>query len=194
MPDGELMFRPVTALAAMVRSGEISARELVEVSLRRIDELNGKLNAFVDVDTEGALATAEGVGQGDARPFAGVPIAIKNNRAVKGMRLTYGCELMAKHVADYDHNVVRRLKEAGFIVVGTTTLPEYGILPVSEARLFGPTPHRRPTSSGAKYAASVPGSTSAKPSGLQASEAIFATIFPLATPALTVRPTSAFTR
>ncbi len=139
MPDGELMFRPVTALAAMVRSGEVSARELVEVSLRRIDELNGKLNAFVDVDAEGALAAADGVGQGDARTFAGVPIAIKNNRAVKGMRLTYGCELMADHVADYDHNVTRRLKEAGFIVVGTTTLPEYGILPVSEARLFGPT-------------------------------------------------------
>ncbi len=42
-------------------------------------------------------------------------------------------------MADYDHNITRRLKEAGFIVVGTTTLPEYGILPTSEARLFGPT-------------------------------------------------------
>jgi amidase len=46
---------------------------------------------------------------------------------------------MSEHVADYDHNVTRRLKDAGFIVVGTTTLPEYGILPVSEARVFGPT-------------------------------------------------------
>ncbi len=139
MPDAELMFRPVTTLAAMVRSGEISARELVELSLRRIDELNGKLNAFVDVNADGALAAADAVGQGDPRPFAGVPIAIKNNRAVKDMRLTYGCSLMADHVADYDHNVARRLKAAGFVVVGTTTLPEYGILPVSEARLFGPT-------------------------------------------------------
>ena len=76
---------------------------------------------------------------GDERPFAGVPIAIKNNRAVKGLRLTYGCSLMADHVSDYDHNVTRRLREAGFVIVGTTTLPEYGILPTSEARLFGPT-------------------------------------------------------
>lgn len=139
VPDGELMFRPATALAAMVRSGEISARELVEISLARIAELDEKLNAFVDVDGERALAAADAVAPGDSRPFAGVPIAIKNNRAVAGMRLTHACSLMADYVADYDHNVTRRLKEAGFIVVGTTALPEYGILPVSEARLFGPT-------------------------------------------------------
>jgi len=59
--------------------------------------------------------------------------------AVSGLRLTFGCSLMAEHIADHDHNVTRRLKDAGFIVVGSTTLPEYGILPVSEARLFGPT-------------------------------------------------------
>ena len=68
-----------------------------------------------------------------------MPIAIKNNRAVNGMRLTYGCSLMAEHVAAYDHNITRRLRDAGFVIVGTTTLPEYGILPVSEARLFGAT-------------------------------------------------------
>ena len=55
------------------------------------------------------------------------------------MRLTYGCSLMAEHVADYDHNVTRRLRDAGFVIVGTTTLPEYGILPTTEARIFGPT-------------------------------------------------------
>jgi amidase len=133
------MFRPVTELAGLVRSGEVSARELVQASLDRIEELNPKLNAFVDVDAEGALAAADGIGADDGRPFAGVPIAIKNNRAVAGMRLTYGCSLMGEFVPDYDHNVTRRLKDAGFIVVGTTTLPEYGILPVSEARFLGPT-------------------------------------------------------
>lgn len=123
----------------MVRAGEISARELVQSSLERIEELNPRLNAFVEVDGERALAAAALVSPGDERPFAGVPVAIKNNRPVSGLRLTYGCSLMDEHVADYDHNVTRRLKEAGFIVVGTTTLPEYGILPVSEARVFGPT-------------------------------------------------------
>jgi amidase len=139
MSDGDLMFRPVGELAGMVRSGEISSRELVETSLERIERLNPRLNAFVEVDGERALATAAEIAPGDPRPFAGVPIAIKNNRPVAGLKATIGCSLLADHVVDFDCNVVRRLKEAGFVVVGTTTLPEYGILPVSEARLFGPT-------------------------------------------------------
>jgi amidase len=137
--DSDLMFRPATELAAMVRSGEVSSRELVETSLARIEQLNPKLNAFVQVDAERALATANEIGGGDERPFAGVPIAIKNNRPVTGLKATIGCSLLADHVADYDCNITRRFKEAGFVIVGTTTLPEYGILPVSEARLFGPT-------------------------------------------------------
>lgn len=139
MSDGDLMFRSAVELAGMIRGGEVSARELVELSLERIEELNPALNAFVQVDAERALATADTVRPGDERPFAGVPVAIKNNRPAEGLRLTYGCRLMAENECDYDHNVTRRLKDAGFIVVGTTTLPEYGILPVSEARIFGPT-------------------------------------------------------
>lgn len=139
MSDAELMFRSAGELAAMVRAGEVSARELAQISLERIEELNPALNAFVQVDAEGALQAASKIAAGDTRPFAGVPIAIKNNRPVKGLRLTYGCSLMSEFVAPYDHNVTRRLREAGFVIVGTTTLPEYGILPVSEARLFGPT-------------------------------------------------------
>src|SRR5580704_6605243 len=100
MPDHDLMFRPATELAALVRSGELSARELVQLSLDRIEELNPRLNAFVQVDAERALAAAEEIGPGDERPFAGVPIAIKNNRPVSGLRLTYGCSLMENYVAD----------------------------------------------------------------------------------------------
>ena len=133
------MFRPALELAGMVRSGEISARELVQISLDRIEQLNPALNAFVQIDGERALAAAEAIGPGDERPFAGVPVAIKNNRPVQGLRLTYGCPLMAENESTYDHNITRRLRQAGFVIVGTTTLPEYGILPVSEARLFGAT-------------------------------------------------------
>src|SRR5271155_1581948 len=133
------MFRGAGELAGMVRSGEISARELVQNSLDRIEELNPALNAFVEVDAERALLTADAVRPGDERPFAGVPIAIKNLRAVEGLRFTYGCSLLADHVSRHDHNAVARLKRAGFVIVGTTTLPEYGILPTTEARLFGPT-------------------------------------------------------
>ncbi|HEY4428512.1 MAG TPA: amidase [Solirubrobacteraceae bacterium] len=139
MSDSNLMFRPATELARMVHSGEVSASELVQISLERIEELNPSLNAFVQVDEERALAAAQKIGPGDERPFAGVPVAIKNNRPVQGLRLTYGCSLMSDFIADYDHNVTRRLRDAGFVIVGTTTLPEYGILPTSEARLFGPT-------------------------------------------------------
>ncbi len=139
MSDSDLMFRSAIELAGMVRSGDISSRELVEISLERIEALNPALNAFVDVDAERALTVAESVRPGDERPFAGVPTAIKNNRPVQGLRLTYGCSLMEQNMCNYDHNVTRRLKQAGFVIVGTTTLPEYGILPTTEARIFGPT-------------------------------------------------------
>lgn len=139
MPDSDLMFRPATELAGMVRSGEVSSYELVEASLARIEELNPRLNAFVDVDGERALQAASEIKAGDERPFAGVPTAIKNNRPVQGLRTTIGCQLLEDNVSHHDANVSRRLKDAGFVIVGTTTLPEYGILPVSEARLFGPT-------------------------------------------------------
>ena len=72
MSDSDLMFRSASELAGMVRSGEVSARELVECSLQRIEELTPTLNAFVDVDAERALATADRIGSGDGRPFAGV--------------------------------------------------------------------------------------------------------------------------
>ena len=86
MSDAELMFHGALELAQMVRSGEVSSRELVQSALDRIEELNPTLNAFVDVDAEGALRAADAVSAGDARPFAGVPTAIKNNRTVAGMR------------------------------------------------------------------------------------------------------------
>ena len=112
MSDSDLMFRSAIELAGMVRSGELSSRELVETSLARIEELNPSLNAFVEVDDERALQTADSIGPGDQRPFAGVPIAIKNNRPVQGLRLTYGCSLMAENMCDYDHNITHRLKDA----------------------------------------------------------------------------------
>jgi amidase len=135
----DLLFRPVTELAASVRSGEITARELVQASLDRIDEVNPKVNAFVDVFGEEALAEADGIGPGDPRPFAGVPIAIKNNRPVAGKRLTFATEFAGDFAAGHDHNVVRRLREAGFVIVGTSTLPEWGILPVTDTTRFGTT-------------------------------------------------------
>lgn len=133
------LFSPVTELAAGVKSRAVSARELVQASLDAIGRHDGEVNAFVDVFDEDALAEADAIAADDPRPFAGVPIAIKNNRAVAGRRLTFAADFMGDFVAGHDDNVVARLKAAGFVVVGTTTLPEYGILPVTETRRFGPT-------------------------------------------------------
>ncbi len=159
-----MLFRPVTELAQLVRSGEVSSRELVQTSLDRIEQLNPQLNAFVDVFAEDALAQADGIGAGDERPFAGVPIAVKNNRAIAGRRLTLAANLLGDHVAGYDHNVVRRFKEAGFVIVGTTTLPEWGIMPVTETARFGPT--RNPWDTDRTPGGSSGGSGAAVASGM----------------------------
>src|SRR3954447_7335087 len=97
----DLLFRPVHELAGDVRSGELSARELVQASLDRIAELNPSLNAFVDVFADEALAEADAIKPGDDRPFAGVPIAIKNNRAVAGKRLTFASDFVGDFLAPY---------------------------------------------------------------------------------------------
>jgi amidase len=135
----DLLYLPALELARLVREGDLSATELVEASLRRIDELQPAINAFTHVAHERALAVARTVGPGDPRPFAGVPIAIKDNRPVTGMPLTMCSDLFADYVPDHDAFCVRRLREAGFVIVGKTALPEMGILPTTESRRFGAT-------------------------------------------------------
>jgi amidase len=134
----DLLFRPAGELAALVRKGELRARELTEASLRRIEALQPTLNAFVHLDPDGALAAADAVGPGDPRPFAGVPIAVKDTAAVAGMPLTMGSDLFGDYIPAQEAFVVRRLRDAGFVIVGKTNMPEFGILPVSEPRRFGP--------------------------------------------------------
>src|SRR4051812_35844972 len=160
----DLLFRPVHELAGDVRSGELTARDLVQASLDRIGELNPSLKAFVDVFADQALAEADAIGPGDPRPFAGVPIAIKNNRAVEGRRLTFAANFAGDFVAPYDHNVVARLKRAGFVIVGTTTLPEWGILPTTETARFGAT--RNPWDQSRTPGGSSGGSAAAVASGM----------------------------
>jgi amidase len=135
----DLMYRPAGELAGLVQRGEISARELVQASLDRIEEVDEQVNAFVHVDPEGALAAAEGIKAGDERPFAGVPVAIKDNVPVAGMPLTFCTKLFGDFRPSHDAALVRRLREAGMIIVGKTALPDYGILPTTESERNGPT-------------------------------------------------------
>ena len=120
----DLLFRSATELAGLVRSGEVSSRELVEESLSRIEELDGDINAFTFVDSDAALAAADQVAGGDERPFAGVPIAIKDlGVAVAGWPLTNCSDLYADVTPDYDSFTARRLRDAGVVFVGRTDSP-----------------------------------------------------------------------
>jgi amidase len=124
--------------AALVRSGELSARELVEASLAANERLDPAINAFVLVCPERALAEANTVRPGDERPLCGVPIAVKDLLgASEGLPTAHGSAAFGDWVAGHDTAHVRRLREAGAIVVGKTNTPELGLRPVTESARFG---------------------------------------------------------
>jgi amidase len=135
----DLAFVSAEETAALVRTGGASARELVEAALRRIEALDPSINAFTEVDGERALEAADAVVPGDGQPFAGVPIAIKGNVPVAGYEINAGSRFLAGYRPDHSAYLVRRLREAGFVVVGITNLPEFAILPTTEPRHTGPT-------------------------------------------------------
>lgn len=136
--NSDLMFRPVHELAQMVKQGEITARELVEASLSQIDALDSKVGAFTHVDAEGALAAADKIKSDDPRPFAGVPIGIKDNKGVAGLPLNFSANLLGNFTATSDSMVVTKFREAGFVIVGKTKMPEFGLLPVTDPSRGGP--------------------------------------------------------
>jgi len=156
-----LLTRSATELARLIRSGEIRSRELVEASLAR-EQARRDLNAFTYVDAESALAAAEAIQPGDPRPFAGVPIAIKELQPVAGWPFTMGSDSFGAYRAPQDAYTVRRLREAGFVLIGRTSAPEFGIVPATEPRRFGPTRNpwdttRSPGGSSGGAAAAVAG-------------------------------------
>jgi amidase len=135
----ELLRRPAAELAQLIRLGELSSPELVEASLRRIDELDPQVRAFTHVAHESARRAAAEIAAADPRPFAGVPIAIKDNRPVEGMPMTICSDLFGSYRPSRESFSVVRLRAAGFVIVGKTSMPEMGILPTTESRRFGPT-------------------------------------------------------
>jgi amidase len=161
----ELLLRPATELAEMVRRGDVTARELVDASLDQIERLNPQINAFIHVDADAARQTADGIAAGDERPFAGVPLAIKDiGPPWEGRPLTFAADLFGDFIPDFDGSVVRRFKEAGFVPVGKTNAPEFGILPVTEPRRYGPS--RNPWDTDRTPGGSSGGSGAATASGM----------------------------
>ena len=140
MPD--IAFTSAVRQAELVRAKQISPVELVETYLRRIEKLDGEINAFVTVIADEALAAARGAEQrvasgGDLPPFHGVPTAIKDLKSTAGIRTTFSSRAFADHVPETDAAVVRRVKDAGFIVLGKTNASEFGTVPVTESELNG---------------------------------------------------------
>ncbi|MDQ3619230.1 MAG: amidase [Actinomycetota bacterium] len=139
---GDLAFMPALEQAALIRNKELSPVELVGEYARRIEELDPTINAYVTLVLDRALEQARDaealVGAGeDLPPFHGVPIAIKDLTETAGIRTTYSTKSAADLVPDVDAYVVRRIKEAGFILLGKTNTPEFGFPPVTESELNG---------------------------------------------------------
>jgi amidase len=167
-PD-DLCTRPATELAALVRRREVSARELVDAHLDRIERLDPQLNAIITLDADGARAAAD---DADARlaagepvgPLHGLPVAHKDTHATGGMRTTWGSPLHADTVPAQDELVVARLKAAGAIRVGKTNVPEFAAGSHTFNTLFGVT--RNPYRQGLSAGGSSGGAAAALAAGL----------------------------
>ena len=136
----ELAFLPAVEQARLIRDGEATSGELVELYLERIATLDPSLNAFVTVCGELALEAAHACdATPGGAPFHGVPIAVKDLASTAGIRTTYSSRAYAEYVPAFDTAVVRRIREAGFVILGKTNTPEFGTVAFTESELNGAT-------------------------------------------------------
>ena len=124
------------SLAELVRTRQVSARELVTDSIERIESLNPKLNAVVHKMYDRALKEADTPKDG---PFAGVPFMLKDLLSwYEGEPIASGSRYFKGWIPPYDTEIVKRYRRSGVIVVGKTNTPEFGLTPFTEPELFGP--------------------------------------------------------
>lgn len=132
----------IETLSESVRSGETPARAIVEPSLASAEELNETLNAFLQIDREGALKRAGEVDAAAAtsaeQPLAGIPVAIKDNICARGLQTSCGSHILSDYHAPYDATVIERLNRAGAVVIGKTNCDEFAMGSSNENSAFGP--------------------------------------------------------
>ena len=142
MADGDLAFTPASRLLEMMDAGEVSSVELTEMYLRRIEEFNPRLNAYLTVSADEAMAQAREAdaarARGERAPMLGIPTSIKDLEATKGIRSTMGSLVFDGMVPDRDSVLVERVKAAGAVILGKTNTPEFGLLGVTQNRLGDP--------------------------------------------------------
>ena len=163
--ERDLIRQTAATLASAIAEGEVSAREVTQAHLDRIAEVDDRVHAFLHVDGEGALATADAV---DARraagdtlgPLAGVPLALKDILAMKGVPTTCGSRILEGWRPPYDATVVERLRAAGIPILGKTNMDEFAMGSSTEHSAYGPTHNpwdldRIPGGSGGGSAAAI---------------------------------------
>ncbi|GAA2847007.1 amidase [Streptosporangium fragile] len=137
-------YLTATEMLELLRTRQVSAVELLRAHLRRIEEVNPAVNAIVTLVAERALAEAAEADRDLARgrwrgPLHGLPVACKDLADTAGVRTTYGSPLFADHVPTADAPIVRRMREAGAIMVGKTNTPEFGTGSHTVNEIFGVT-------------------------------------------------------
>ena len=159
----DLAFLDATSQAELVRRREVKPIELVDAAIERIERLNPTINAVVTPMYEQARTVA--TGDLPDGPFSGVPFLLKDLFAsYAGVRMTSGSAFLRDYVPDHDSELVLRLKRAGLIILGKTNTPEFGLVPTTEPRLFGPS--RNPWDTSRTPGGSSGGSAAAVAAGM----------------------------
>jgi amidase len=147
MGGGEMekwLFGSARRMRDALRAGDVSARELTEACLARIESVNARLNAVVTLRADQALAEAAAADRAlssgtDRRPLLGVPITLKDSIDTAGVRTTWGTPGRRDHVPARDATVARRLREAGVVLLGKTNTPEFTLSGHTSNPIFGHT-------------------------------------------------------
>jgi aspartyl-tRNA(Asn)/glutamyl-tRNA(Gln) amidotransferase subunit A len=163
--ERDLIRQSAATLAEAIAEGEVSAREVTQAHLDRIAEVDDRVHAFLHVDGQGALATADAVDASRAAgellgPLAGVPLALKDILAMKGVPTTCGSRILEGWRPPYDATVVERLRAAGIPILGKTNMDEFAMGSSTEHSAYGPTHNpwdldRIPGGSGGGSAAAI---------------------------------------
>ena len=142
--DADLIRQSAAVLAQAIAAGEVSAVEVTRAHLDRIAEVDERVHAFLHVDTDGAIAAAELVDAtrrsgGALGPLAGVPLALKDVLAMRGVPTTCGSRILEGWLPPYDATVVERLRAAGIVILGKTNMDEFAMGSSTEHSAYGPT-------------------------------------------------------
>lgn len=162
LSDSEYLARDATGLAELVRRGEVTPLELVETAIARIERINPSINAVIHRMDGSAREAARRPGSG---PFSGVSLLVKDLMlTIKGEPFRCGSAFLREYRPPIDSELIRRYRNAGFIFLGKTNTPEFGLTPFTEPRAFGPT--RNPWDLSRTSGGSSGGSAAAVASGI----------------------------